>query len=143
MARLPSSFGPGPLNLVLKEVLLRLINSSTNAIRALRRLEQQHSASSSSRLPSTRMRTEQIKAKKSKTLFRSVSIINEPTSLIQYLRHVCTKLETCPNLINLKKFNTNDACPDKCKTLSNTFGMKLQLYYYYYKTMVFSSFVVV
>ncbi|CAF0799119.1 unnamed protein product [Didymodactylos carnosus] len=122
LARLPSSFGPGPFHIVLKEVLLRLINCSTNASRAIRRLEQ---SSSSSSAPN--MISELLKCKKTKQSFRNVSIIREPQSLLEYLRHVCTQLEMCPNLVHLKKLNeSNDLCPEKCKLLTTTFTFNTQ-----------------
>lgn len=69
------------------------------------------------------MKTEYIKvAKRSAKLIRPVSIPNQPGSVYHYLRHICTQLEACPNLISLKRIVGNH-CPDKCYKLTNTFGM--------------------
>jgi hypothetical protein len=90
--------------------------SSTNAHRALRRLDHQLIPETTSTI-----KTEYVKAsKKSSKLIRPISIPNEPRSVYQYLRHICTQLETCPNLISIKHINNN--CPDKCHILTNTFG---------------------
>ena len=40
----------------------------------------------------------------------------------QYLRHICTQLEACPNLISIKHIDNH--CPDKCHILTNTFGKR-------------------
>ncbi len=91
--------------------------SSTNAHRALRRLDHQLNP----QIIST-IKTEYIKsAKKSSKLIRPISIPNESRLVYQYLRHICTQLEACPNLISIKHIDNN--CPDKCSILTNTFGI--------------------
>ncbi len=117
LARIPSQFGPGPYHHVLIDMfhhLLSATSTSTNTLRALRRLE--HSSN-------TNFKTEYIKAaKRSSKLIRSISLPINPHLIYQYLRHICTQLETCPNLISMKHWENH--CPDKCHTLINTFGIK-------------------
>ena len=119
LGRIPSQFGPGPYRRVLIDMfhhLLSASSTSTNALRALRRLE--HSSISDS---TTNLKTEYIKAaKKSSKLIRPVSLPTNPNLIHQYIRLVCTQLEACPNLISMKRLESN--CPDKCHVLINTFG---------------------
>ncbi|CAF1155621.1 unnamed protein product [Adineta steineri] len=112
LARLPSKFGPGPYRHVLIDMLHHLLSIlSTNAHRALRRLDHQINS---------KLKTENIKsAKKSSKLIRPISIPIEPCSVYHYLRHICTQLEACPNLLSIKHIDNH--CPDKCHILSNTF----------------------
>lgn len=113
LARIPSQFGPGPYGHVLIDMFHHLLSTtSTNAHRALRRLDQQ---------TNPRMTTENVKAaKKSSKLIRPISFPNEARLVHHYLRHICTQLEACPNLFSIKHFDQH--CPDKCYLLNNTFG---------------------
>jgi hypothetical protein len=93
--------------------LLSALSTSTNTLRALRRLE--HSSN-------PKLKTEYIKAaKRSSKLIRPISIPTDPNLVYHYIRHICTQLEACPNLISMKHLEYN--CPDKCQILINTFGM--------------------
>ncbi|CAF1183653.1 unnamed protein product [Adineta ricciae] len=116
LARIPSRFGPGPYRHVLIDMfhhLLSATSTSTNTLRALRRLE--HSANTSN------LKTEYIKAaKKASKLIRPVSLPTDPHLVYQYIRHVCTQLETCPNLISMTRLEHQ--CPDKCHRLMNSFA---------------------
>jgi len=94
--------------------LLSALSTSTNTLRALRRLE--HPSNT------LNLKTEYIKAaKKSSKLIRPISLPTDPNLIYQYIHHICTQLETCPNLISMKRLE--NTCPDKCHILINTFGM--------------------
>ena len=68
------------------------------------------------------MKTEYIKAaKKSSKLIRPISLPTNPHLIYHYIRHVCSQLEVCPNLISMKRLENN--CPDQCHILINTFGI--------------------
>ena len=112
LARMPSKFGPGPYRLVLLDMFHHLLSaSSTTAHRAFRRLDQQ----------SPRMTTEYVKsAKKTTKLIRPISIPTEARLVAHYLRHVCTQLEVCANLISLSE-HLDQMCPDRCHRLNQTF----------------------
>jgi hypothetical protein len=97
--------------------LLSTLSTSTNTLRALRRLEHPSNSDTKSNL-----KTEYIKAaKKASKLIRPISLPTNPYLIYQYLRHICTQLEACPNLISMK--HMENSCPDKCYRLINTFGM--------------------
>ncbi|CAF4128379.1 unnamed protein product [Adineta steineri] len=119
LARIPSQFGPGPYRHVLIDMfhhLLSASSTSTNTLRALRRLE--HPSNT------LHLKTEYIKAaKKSSKLIRPISLPTDPYLIYQYIRHICTQLEACPNLISMKRVENN--CPDKCHILINTFALSI------------------
>jgi hypothetical protein len=129
LARIPSQFGPGPYRHVLIDMfhhLLSALSTSTNTLRALRRLEH---------LSNPNLKTEYIKAaKRSSKLIRPISLPTNPYLIYQYIRHICTQLEACPNLISMKHFENN--CPDKCHILINTFGI-FKLFLFYRKVFFF------
>ncbi len=116
LARIPSQYGPGPYRHVLIDMfhfLLSAASTSTNTLRALRRLE--HSSNLD-------FKVEYIKAaKRFSKLIRPISLPTNPYLIHQYLRHICAQLETCPNLISMKHWENH--CPDKCHILINTFGI--------------------
>ncbi|CAF1122100.1 unnamed protein product [Rotaria sp. Silwood1] len=120
LARIPSKFGPGPYRHVIIDMFHYLLSTlSTNAHRALRRLDHQINSEIISNL-----KTEYIKAaKRSSKLIRPISIPNEPRSVYHYLRYICTQLEACPNLISMIRIDNH--CPDKCHILSNTFAFSI------------------
>ncbi|CAF1510884.1 unnamed protein product [Rotaria sordida] len=117
LTRIPSKFGPGPYRHVLIDMFHYLLSAlSTNAHRALRRLDHQINSEIISN-----MKTEYIKAaKRSSKLIRPISIPNEPRSIYHYLRHICIQLEACPNLFSIIRIDNH--CPDKCHILTNTFA---------------------
>ncbi|CAF3448369.1 unnamed protein product [Rotaria sp. Silwood1] len=122
LSRIPSQFGPGPYRHVLIDMfhhLLSASSTSTNTLRALRRLEHTSNCDSTSNF-----KTEYIKAaKRSSKLIRPISLPTNPYLVYQYIRHICTQLEACPNLISMKRIENN--CPDKCHILINTFALSI------------------
>jgi hypothetical protein len=135
LARIPSQFGPGPYHHVLIDMFHHLLSTlSTNAHRALRRLDHQINPETTSN-----MKTEYIKSsKKSSKLIRAISIPKEPLFVHQYLRHICTQLEACPNLLSIKHIDNH--CPDKCHILTNTFGIKNKRFQLNFLVFVFLSY---
>ena len=117
LARIPSKFGPGPYRQVLIDMFHHLLpTASASAHRALRRLDHQNHSEKN-----PKMETEQIKAaKKSSKLIRPVTIPTDPHLIHRYLRHICSQLEACPNLISIQSIE--QSCPDKCHRLQKTFG---------------------
>ncbi|CAF2615518.1 unnamed protein product [Rotaria sp. Silwood2] len=122
LSRIPSQFGPGPYRHVLIDMfhhLLSASSTSTNTLRALRRLEHTSNCDSTSNF-----KTEYIKAaKKSSKLIRPISLPTNPYLVYHYIRHICTQLEACPNFISMKRIETN--CSDKCHVLINTFALSI------------------
>lgn len=118
LARMPSQIGPGPYRLVLIDLFHQLLSaSSTSAHRALRRLEHLPNVDGSMNC----LKTELIKvAKKSGKFIRPVVLPTDPRLINHFLRHVCTQLESCPNLISMQPNESH--CPDQCSQLIQTFG---------------------
>lgn len=118
IALLPKCVGPGPISLVMKEVLSMLINVAYKSCRVLRELQIEGKVHSN-------MQQQSLKAKyKGKSYRAMVEICRTTDQLEEFCRSVCIKLECCPNLIS-PNF-VNGSCPESCSQLTKT------KYTYYY-----------
>ncbi|XP_023933206.1 scm-like with four MBT domains protein 1 isoform X1 [Lingula anatina] len=118
IAELPKCVGPGPVVLVIKEVLTMLINVAYKSSRVLRELQMDHE-------PNPRMYQQMLKAKYKGKSYRAVVEICKTTEQIEeFCRQVCIKLECCPNLFSPHYVDEN--CPEHCSQLTKT------KYTYYY-----------
>ncbi|GFR75003.1 Scm-like with four MBT domains protein 1, partial [Elysia marginata] len=118
IAELPRSVGPGPLTLVMKEVLSMLINTAYKSSRVLRELQLEGK-------PNPDMVQQTLKAKyKGKSYRAVVEICRFTGQLENFCRQVCIKLQCCPNLIG--PHYIADECPEHCDQLTKT------KYTYYY-----------
>ncbi|CAL1529108.1 unnamed protein product [Lymnaea stagnalis] len=118
IAELPRSVGPGPVTLVMKEVLSMLINTAYKSCRVLRELQLEGR-------PNPNLTQQMLKAKyKGKSYRAIVEICRTASQLEEFCRHVCMKLECCPNLIS--PHFVNGRCPENCAQLTKT------KYTYYY-----------
>ncbi|GFN93457.1 scm-like with four mbt domains protein 1 [Plakobranchus ocellatus] len=118
IAELPRSVGPGPLTLVMKEVLGMLINTAYKSSRVLRELQLEGK-------PNPDMIQQMLKAKyKGKSYRAVVEICRNANQLEEFCRHVCLKLQCCPNLIS--PHYIAEECPEHCDQLTKT------KYTYYY-----------
>ncbi|XP_021367553.1 scm-like with four MBT domains protein 1 isoform X2 [Mizuhopecten yessoensis] len=118
IALLPKCVGPGPISLVMKEVLSMLINVAYKSCRVLRELQVEGKINPN-------MMQQSLKAKyKGKSYRAMVEICRTTDQLDEFCRSVCIKLECCPNLIS-PNF-VNGSCPESCAQLTKT------KYTYYY-----------
>ncbi|PVD24335.1 hypothetical protein C0Q70_14815 [Pomacea canaliculata] len=118
IAELPQSVGPGPLQLVMKEVLTMLISVAYKSCRVLREIQLDGP-------PNPAMHQQILRAKyKSKSYCAVVEICRTTAQLEDFCRQVCIKLECCPNLISPHFVGSN--CPENCSQLTKT------KYTYYY-----------
>nr|KAG5708815.1 hypothetical protein BaRGS_031969 [Batillaria attramentaria] len=118
IAELPRSVGPGPLQLVMKEVLSMLISVAYKSSRVLREIQLDGA-------PNPAMTQQILKAKYKNKSYRAVVEICRTTSQLEdFCRQVCIKLECCPNLIS--PHFVGDNCPEHCSQLTKT------KYTYYY-----------
>ncbi|XP_063438899.1 scm-like with four MBT domains protein 1 [Mytilus trossulus] len=112
IASLPKCVGPGPIFLVMKEVLSMLINVAYKPCRVLKELQLEGR-------PNSDMYQQILKAKyKGKSYRAVVEIIQHADKLPEFCRKICTKLECCPNLIS--QTFINGECPEKCSQLTKT-----------------------
>ncbi|CAC5406656.1 Scm-like with four MBT domains protein 1,Scm-like with four MBT domains protein 2 [Mytilus coruscus] len=112
IASLPKCVGPGPIFLVMKEVLSMLINVAYKPCRVLKELQLEGR-------PNPDMYQQILKAKyKGKSYRAVVEIIQHADKLPEFCRKICTKLECCPNLIS--QTFINGECPEKCSQLTKT-----------------------
>ncbi|XP_005111500.1 scm-like with four MBT domains protein 1 [Aplysia californica] len=118
IAELPRSVGPGPVTLVMTEVLSLLINTAYKSCRVLRELQLEGR-------PDPTMTQQMLKAKyKGKSYRAVVEICRTAGQLEDFCRHVCIKLECCPNLVS--PHYISEVCPENCSQLTKT------KYTYYY-----------
>lgn len=112
LAELPKHVGPGPVNLVMKEVLTMLINIAYKSSRVLSELQLKGKSESG-------MQEQILKAKyKGKTYRAAVEIVRRSDQVEEFCRKICNKLECCPYLFG--PVYVGDDCPEKCHTQTKT-----------------------
>ncbi|KAH7937921.1 hypothetical protein HPB49_017588 [Dermacentor silvarum] len=113
LAELPRQTGPGPVALVLREVLAQLIGVAYKPSRVLAILQLRGS-------PTPGMHQQTLKAKyKGKTYRATVETVRSSGEVGAFCRSICNKLECCPNLFGPTSFGEN-SCPDNCSGLTKT-----------------------
>ena len=108
LAGLPKKVGPGPVQLVMREVLNLIIGSSFKSGSVLKRLEAKDSQPTSADFV-----IEELKGKS--RVLNLKGMIEIPTKVHQvdkYLREMCQKLSACPNLVSTAVYE--DVCPSDC-----------------------------
>ncbi|ELU04767.1 hypothetical protein CAPTEDRAFT_148410 [Capitella teleta] len=112
IAALPRCVGPGPVVLVMKEVLTMLINVAYKSSRVLRELQLEGEADPS-------MHLQILKAKyKGKSYCAKVEICKTRSQIEEFCRQICITLECCPNLFSTHHYEGN--CPSNCWQLTKT-----------------------
>lgn len=112
LAQLPQHIGPGPVSLVMREVLSSLINVAYISSRVLRELQLRGKAA-------PYMNQEVLKAKwKGKTYRAVVEVVSKGEYVEDFCKQICSKLECCPYLFGLKHIEGD--CPEKCHLLTKT-----------------------
>ncbi|KAJ8735885.1 hypothetical protein PYW07_007505 [Mythimna separata] len=106
LSQLPKHVGPGPLSLVLKEVLNKIISASYKPAKLLKDWETEGP-------PEEGMRLEMLRAKlKSSTYHAYVPIARSASQVAPFCRDVCVKLQACPCLFGPDEIVS---CPNDCQ----------------------------
>lgn len=112
IAELPKFIGPGPIKLVISEVLTMLISVAYKSCRVLRELQMDGEANPN-------MHQQLLKAKyKGKSYRAVVELCRNIKQLDEFCRQICIKLECCPNLIS--RHCIDDDCPENCSQHTKT-----------------------
>lgn len=112
IAELPKCVGPGPIELVMKEVLSMLCSVAYKSSRVLKEIQQEGPANPS-------MQQQVLKAKyKGKSYRAVVEVCRKVSQLEEFCRQVCIKLECCPYLFS--PLFVEDNCPENCMQLTKT-----------------------
>ncbi|GIX76142.1 scm-like with four MBT domains protein 2 [Caerostris darwini] len=112
LAELPQAIGPGPLHLVIQEVISRIVNIAYKSIRVLQILQ-------ISGKPTPGMEQQIIKAKyKGKTNRATIEIISNSEQVEEFCENICKKLECCTNLFG--PIHVGEICPSNCHTQTKT-----------------------
>lgn len=107
LSQLPKHVGPGPLSLVLKEVLNKIISASYKPAKLLKDWETEGP-------PEEGMRLEMLRAKlKSSTYHAYVPVALSASQVGPFCRGVCARLQACPCLFGPTEYP--DMCPNDCQ----------------------------
>lgn len=114
VAALPRSVGPGPISLMMKEVLSLLLNGAYKPGSVLKQLQGEPADPLP---PGTQL--EPLKAKYRQTTYRgTVPMASTAADVPEYCRWVCGKLQCCPYLFAPEL--VGDPCPHRCCILAKT-----------------------
>ncbi|XP_035732853.1 scm-like with four MBT domains protein 2 isoform X3 [Vespa mandarinia] len=113
LATLPKAVGPGPVVLVMREVLSMIVSVGYRSARILKVLQCDSK-------PDPGYRLEVLKAKHKNNTYRaSVAVVTSGDMVADFCRNICKKLMVCPNLFGPLHVLENE-CPDKCHKTSKT-----------------------
>ncbi|XP_066590102.1 scm-like with four MBT domains protein 1 [Prorops nasuta] len=113
LATLPKAVGPGPVILVMREVLSMIVSVGYRSARILKVLQCDSK-------PNPGYHLEVLKAKHKNNTYRaSVAIVTSGDMVADFCKSVCKKLMVCPNLFGPLHIPENE-CPDKCYKTSKT-----------------------
>ncbi|XP_045446422.1 scm-like with four MBT domains protein 2 [Melitaea cinxia] len=112
LSQLPKHVGPGPLLLVLKEVLNKIISASYKPAKLLKDWETEGP-------PEEGMRLEMLRAKlKTRPYHAYVPIVTTADQVESFCRDVCVKLQACPTLFGPIEYP--DQCPHNCQQVEKS-----------------------
>ncbi|XP_063375429.1 scm-like with four MBT domains protein 2 [Cydia amplana] len=112
LSQLPKHVGPGPLSLVLKEVLNKMISASYKPAKLLKDWETEGP-------PEDGMRLEMLRAKlKSSTYHAYVPIATTTAQVPSFCRDVCGKMQACPCLFGPEEYP--EQCPQNCQQVDKS-----------------------
>lgn len=116
LAALPKIIGPGPVRLVLMDVVKRIANLAYVQMRILRELD-----APNTKPPEGRIR-EELKVKFKKRVYKGVIEVATRLDTVQdYCTEICKKLQVCPNLISLSPCLE---CPLNCSERNKVKSIK-------------------
>lgn len=106
LASLPKQVGPGPVKLVLLDVVKRLAHLAYVQMRILRELEAPSSK------PLQGRSREELKVKFKKRVYKgTIEVATRLDTVESYCLEICKKLQVCSNLISVKRYPD---CPLNC-----------------------------
>ncbi|XP_067002533.2 scm-like with four MBT domains protein 1 [Anabrus simplex] len=113
LAQLPKAVGPGPVTLVMREVLTMLISVAYKSSRVLKELQADGK-------PEAGLHLEVLKAKyKNNTYRASVAVVTSADQVADFCKGICARLQVCPYMFGPTSVSEN-SCPENCNTLSKT-----------------------
>lgn len=107
LATLPKAVGPGPVVLVMREVLSMIVSVGYTSARILKVLQCDTKVGPGYHL-------ETLKAKHKSNVYRaSVAVVTSGDMVADFCKEICKKLMVCPNLFGPQHI-PEDGCPDQC-----------------------------
>lgn len=127
LATLPKAVGPGPVILVMREVLSMIVSVGYRSARILKVLQCDSK-------PDPGYHLEVLKAKHKNNTYRaSVAVVTSGDMVADFCRNICKKLMVCPNLFGPLYVPENE-CPDKCHKTSKA---KFSKYHFCYISNIY------
>ncbi|CAH2102082.1 unnamed protein product [Euphydryas editha] len=112
LSHLPKHVGPGPLLLVMKDVLNKIISTSHTPAKLLKDWETEA-------LPEKGMKLDMLRAKlKNKRYHAYVPIVTTSEQVESFCRDMCVKLQACPTLFGPVEYP--DQCPQNCQQVKKS-----------------------
>ncbi|XP_011305644.1 scm-like with four MBT domains protein 1 [Fopius arisanus] len=112
LAALPKAVGPGPVVLVMREVLSMIVSVGYRSARILKVLQ-------CDTKPDPGYHLEILKAKyKNNTYRASVAVITSGDMVADFCKSICKKLMVCQNLFGPHEVEAE--CPDKCSRMNKS-----------------------
>ncbi|XP_077295984.1 scm-like with four MBT domains protein 2 [Arctopsyche grandis] len=111
LSQLPKHVGPGPLSLVIREVLNMIISVAYKPGRLLKDWEWEGKVQPNIKL-------DVLKAKlKTNTHHANVQVVSKSEQIPSFCKDMCSKLQACPYLFGPTEIT--DQCPERCLLVNN------------------------
>ncbi|KAK3933288.1 Scm-like with four MBT domains protein 1 [Frankliniella fusca] len=113
LAGLPQAVGPGPVRLVMREVLSMLISVAYKSSRVLKEIQCDGDLKPGEHV-------EVLKAKFNQTNYRArVAVVTSSDQVPAFCQDICTRLKMCPYLFGPTRVEAGN-CPDNCNSQSKS-----------------------
>ncbi|XP_063976204.1 scm-like with four MBT domains protein 1 [Diachasmimorpha longicaudata] len=110
LATLPKAVGPGPVILVMREVLSMIVSVGYRSARILKVLQ-------CDTKPAPGYHLEVLKAKHKNNTYRAnVAVVTSGEMVADFCKSICKKLMVCQNLFGPQEVEVD--CPDKCNRMT-------------------------
>ncbi|XP_034237039.1 scm-like with four MBT domains protein 1 isoform X1 [Thrips palmi] len=114
LAGLPQAVGPGPVRLVMREVLSMLISVAYKSSRVLKEIQCDGDLKPGEHV-------EVLKAKFNQTNYRArVAVVNSSDQVAEFCQDICLRLKVCPYLFGPTRVEAG-RCPEKCNISKTKF----------------------
>ncbi|RWS18017.1 scm-like with four MBT domains protein 1 isoform X1 [Dinothrombium tinctorium] len=130
ICELPRSVGPGPVQLVIQEVISKIISVAYVPSRVLNELSSKAFDELLKKNNIKKTISVEFKAKYQKRCYRDqITVIRSSEQVEEYCRTVCSHLKCCYNLFGTQLYD-GDECPSNCRGLTKSNKVLKRAIYY-------------
>lgn len=120
ISELPQYVGPGPVVLVMHEVISKIFSIAYVPNRCLNELASKNFVSAMKRKNIRDTQLVLFKAKYQKRSYRDqIPVVAATDQIDEYCKVVCTMLKACTNLFGVRRYD-GDICPANCRNLTKS-----------------------